>query len=371
MSSQARQRLQVLSLHFSTNQLLPQQDPATLRTKNGFTMITWIGYHNICVYVAHPNSEAAKVSNLTDRAALGFTDGLPNVMLIPDPSHGLWRPLYQLEDLINRTRKSHVFAERSFPRPNFLGAFRDLGGFCPNDTTCIKCSRLYQHHGVPISLSSDDVEYLHSIQLNVFVIFDEDGSNSSNNSNINSNTNSSMIDVPWARRILSYSIPLSTEQSNADNIYFTMATDASICSIFGQFLRTMSEDVSAVSRCDETNAHGIMFGSNLNAKHGDLKTAWACALVGMCLGYSKHIIVNEYIQTSRSMREYGGTDEGRSAIYLKETLDLVLDQFGTWRDYLKVMCKVTYRHTDAICNEMCLPMMPYAERDGTTKHNGM
>ena len=346
-------RIQMLFRQLTSSRHLPQQDSAMIKTQKGYTWIQWQGYHNMCVYFAHPDSKAAKESNLSDRAALGFTDGLPNVMLIPDPSDGLYRPVYQLEDLINQTRKSYVFAERTFPRINFQASFRDLGGYSLNDTTYIKCSTLYQHNGIPNNLNVNDLTYLHSIRLNVFITFDD----------IEDNRNSA---PSWAGRTLSYIIPNPPIEQNDGAVYCIFATDPTYCLVFGQFIRDLSCDISEISR-DETDRQGIMFGSNSNV----LKTTWSVALICMCLGMTKKDIVKDYIQTSRSFREYGGSDAGRSASHLVEALDFVLQKFETFGKYLEDKCQVRKEHTEAITKEMCLPMMPYSERHATTKHNGV
>ena len=297
--------------------------------------------------------------SLMERAALGFTDGLPNVMLIPDISNGLWRPCWQIEDLQNQTGKSHVFAEQTFPRPNFQGTFRDLGGWTPTETCYLNIGTLYQHQGVSMltQFTRDDTTYLKSIRLRSFITLDT--------------TDTLNQHVNFADHTLCAHIPdPSLSGNSAPSSILHLAADQACNAAFGRLLRKMSMDVGAGALRDKTSSHGshgshgIMVGSN-----NDSKTSWCVALLWMCVGQmSLKSIVNDYIQTSRSLREYGGNDKGRKASDLKRALEYVLREWKSFDNYLLVALQVDR----AVCSEfqkaMLLPMREYRKRARTTLH---
>jgi hypothetical protein len=333
----------------------PQQEPATnLQTKNGFTWIQWIGYHNICTYYGHPSSIEAISSDLIDRVALGFADGLPNVMLIPDPSNGEYRPLFQLEDVVNKTGKSYIFSERTFPRVNFKGKFRDLGGWTTSDQY-VNCNTLYQYIGSLPILSRDDIKYLHSLKLNVLYTLDD----------INIHY------VEWARKTLNFVIPDPvTSFSNSSSSFFIseLAIDDDCCEAYGILLREMSIDIDAR---EDMDAKGVMFGcAGASSIKSKAKVVWCVALVYMCIGMTEKDIIQQYIMTTRSLRDYGGSDVHRSVKQLKHGLNKVKEKFGDYDNYLNTMLHVRIDHEKKLFQQqLLLPMRPFHERDDTTRHH--
>ena len=333
----------------------------------------------MCVYFGHPNTDTAV---LTDRAAFGFADGLPNVFLIPDVAQGLYRPIFQLEDLVNQTGKSYIFSERTFSRTAFKAAFRDLGCWTPNHLTYLKANALYQFNGrlpTQTQLSHDDVLYLKSIQLTLLITLDE----------------SNLQPVCWSTcSILNCNIPSppnhleeknTRSSSNMTGTHFAfLAFDVDCCSAYGTLLRAIANEVGARPRNGTNGQQGIMFGCSGSSGSSDSssssssrasrvnteKVAWAVALLYMALGLTTENILHDFKATSRSLREYGGSDVGRSVVALAAGLNGVLGTCDSFTKYLTTRLHVPMKELTVLRAELVLPMMKYSERKDTTKHDG-
>ena len=85
------------------------------------------------------------------------------------------RLLLQLEDLVNKTGRSFLFAERRPPRPRLRAAIRDLGGwFASSGALWIRCALVFERGATldPVGLDDGDTEFLASLRIRTNVQLD-------------------------------------------------------------------------------------------------------------------------------------------------------------------------------------------------------
>jgi protein-tyrosine phosphatase len=334
---------------------------ACVRSVDGQLFLEFGGadYANCAAYFGPtPDRDAILASeNLLFR---GFTDGMPNVMLVPDPYEGKQRIYIVMmpASLKNENRLSFgdVFAESIFPHSG-LTNFRDMGGIevaldpATGERRSLRWGSLFRHGAISDSeMNVDCVSYLRSLRLKT-------------NVDLREAREVALGPQVWPGQTASVSVPgllpASVLQASAELTAEKVGCVASKASKEGvqrqsqrqvrdrdpAHLVMNSKATAALKKAlkyvMEPANHPISF----NCVAGRDRTGWLAALLLMILGACRenviadYMVSNDLVARGRNRSESKGQSQSLEGQEIKEeyitaSLDIVNSVFGGLEGYL-------------------------------------